>query len=213
MTSIEIDGTFDIVSLVANPPESGDDLVRVMYLWPFHAISLPERAYPLFVGQSIPESDLSRRRRNESVMDALDLTRTMPRSARADELGILFLARTIDKARASLPGGSLGQYRISAADIKTLSAALLQKLGLTEASFVQLVADAESDEDIVRWIGANVSPVTINEWNAWVSTFRICDCSERGRISLYATNPSTANMPLDTLVLDALDYEDATGSW
>ncbi len=45
-------------------------------------------------------------------MDALDLTTHPPRSPNLRLGGLLMLARTIDKLRASLPGGNLGVYYI-----------------------------------------------------------------------------------------------------
>jgi hypothetical protein len=115
---------------------------------------------------------------------------------------------TIDKARARLPGGFIAGYRISAPEVTTLSAHLLQVIGQSEDEFVRWVFEASTDEDIVDRIRTSVAPRTITEWNAWVSALRIRDCSAQGRASLYASNPKTIDLPDDTLVMDALDYED-----
>ena len=141
-------------------------------------------------------------------MIPLDLTKAPPRPASTVELPILFLARTIDKARAALPGGALGEYRIAASETSTLSILLLQRLGLTEPRFIDMVAQASCDNDIVQWIATNVRGSTVNDWNDWVSRLTIADCSEAGRMSLFATNPSTRDLPFDTPVLLALDHED-----
>lgn len=144
-------------------------------------------------------------------MTPLDLTKAPPRPASSVELPILFLARTIDKARAALPGGVLGEYRIGAAETSTLSILLLHRLGLSERSFVDMVAHASGDDDIVQWIAAHVSTATVNEWNDWVSRLTIADCSEAGRNSLFATNPNTRDLSFHTPVLLALDHEDDEG--
>jgi hypothetical protein len=39
-------------------------------------------------------------------MDALDLTKAPPRAPRETLAGVVFLPRTIDKMRATLPGGA-----------------------------------------------------------------------------------------------------------
>ena len=47
-------------------------------------------------------------------MDALDLTKQPPRGPREllPTLDLLMIARTVDKLRATLPGGNLGSYQI-----------------------------------------------------------------------------------------------------
>ena len=59
-------------------------------------------------------------------MDALDLTRRPPRSPREplSGLDLLMVARTVDKIRATLPGGNIGEYQITG-----FSSRLLLKLG------------------------------------------------------------------------------------
>ncbi len=119
-----------------------------------------------------------------------------------------FLPRTIDKARAKLPGGNLDGYRISAPEVTTYSVSLFEAIGLTEDEFVQLVGDAASDADIVHWIETHADPRKVEQWNAVVSQERICELSERGRASLFESNPLTKSLPPETRVLDALDFED-----
>ncbi len=141
-------------------------------------------------------------------MKPLDLRHNPPRMAASLELGIYFLPRTIDKARAKQVGGNLDVYRISAPEVTTYSVSLFEAIGLTEDEFVQLVSDAESDADIVRWIETHSDPQKVEQWNAAVSRARICDLSERGRASLFESNPSTKSLPPETRVIDALDLED-----
>jgi hypothetical protein len=68
-------------------------------------------------------------------MRPLDLTTQRPRRA-TDTFagGIVFLARTIDKVRAQLPGGVLGPYLVTSEEFQTMSAALFRRLDINEAS-------------------------------------------------------------------------------
>jgi len=45
-------------------------------------------------------------------MEPLDLRDAPPRKARAEAGGIVFLPRSIDKVRATLDGGEIGEYKI-----------------------------------------------------------------------------------------------------
>lgn len=75
-------------------------------------------------------------------MESLDLTVRPPRGPRLPlaDLDLVMLARTVDKVRATLPGGSLGSYQIPG-----FSARLLERLGITEDELRDAVAGARSD--------------------------------------------------------------------
>ncbi len=96
-------------------------------------------------------------------MDALDLTRRPPRSPRAPlaDLDLVMLARTVDKLRATLPGGNLGSYQITG-----FSSRLLEKLGIVEALLRGTIARANSDVEIATWIRAHSDPATYPDINA-----------------------------------------------
>ncbi len=49
-------------------------------------------------------------------------------------------ARTVDKIRATLPGGNIGEYQITG-----FSSSLLNALGIPEASLRAAIASAASD--------------------------------------------------------------------
>ncbi len=70
-------------------------------------------------------------------MDALDLTQRPPRSPRdlLPGLDLLMAARTVDKIRATLPGGNLGQYQITG-----FSSSLLNRLGIVEGLLREAIA-------------------------------------------------------------------------
>jgi hypothetical protein len=80
-------------------------------------------------------------------MEPLDFTERPPRGPRERLDGLLMLARTIDKFRASLPGGRLNGYRIAG-----MSGRLLGWLGVDEESMRQQVAAAATDDDVARWL-------------------------------------------------------------
>ncbi|MBV9232887.1 MAG: DUF5069 domain-containing protein [Candidatus Eremiobacteraeota bacterium] len=90
-------------------------------------------------------------------MDALDLTRRPPRSPREPlaDLDLVMLARTVDKLRATLPGGNLGSYQITG-----FSSHLLERLGIAEAQLRETIARADSDEAVAAWIRAHSDPAT-----------------------------------------------------
>lgn len=79
-----------------------------------------------------------------------DLRKHPPRSAREMLGGIYFLPRTIDKIRAKI-AGTMGPYKIAPG----ISGYLFEWLGITEEQFTDVVRNAKSDEEIVRWLHAN----------------------------------------------------------
>jgi hypothetical protein len=63
----------------------------------------------------------------------------------------MLMPRTIDKLRATLPGGNPGVYFINA-KIKGISGYLLERLGVTEDELREAVRDAAAEEDVARWL-------------------------------------------------------------
>lgn len=87
-------------------------------------------------------------------MEPLDLTKHVPRSPREQLDGLVMLPRTIDKARATLPGGNLGPYHIAFG----MSGILLNALGVSLDDFTQAVRSAKSDEDVAAWLRTKSEP-------------------------------------------------------
>ncbi|MGC9991098.1 MAG: DUF5069 domain-containing protein [Candidatus Cybelea sp.] len=96
-------------------------------------------------------------------MDALDLTQRPPRSPREllPGLDLLMAARTVDKIRATLPGGNLGQYQITG-----FSSSLLNRLGIVEGLLREAIAKAGSDREVADWIALHSDPASYAEINA-----------------------------------------------
>jgi hypothetical protein len=63
----------------------------------------------------------------------------------------MLLPRTIDKLRATLPGGDPGLYFINR-KIMGISGYLLERLGVTEEELRDAVRDCASEEDVARWL-------------------------------------------------------------
>jgi hypothetical protein len=96
-------------------------------------------------------------------MDALDLTQRPPRSPRdlLPGLDLLMAARTVDKIRATLPGGNLGEYQITG-----FSSSLLNRLGIVEGLLREAIAQATSDAEVADWIARHSDPARYAEINA-----------------------------------------------
>lgn len=85
-------------------------------------------------------------------MEPLDLTKQPPRSPRVKIGGLYGLARTIDRARASIPGGKLGEYSPITNGISNY---ILDELGIKAEDFIGCVQSSEEDEDVVAWVHAH----------------------------------------------------------
>lgn len=83
-------------------------------------------------------------------MEPLDLSKRPPRGPRERLDGVVLIPRTIDKLRASLPGGNLGTYKVPG-----FSTRMLQMIGVSEADLLEAVRTASSDGDIAAWLRAN----------------------------------------------------------
>jgi hypothetical protein len=88
-------------------------------------------------------------------LDPLDLRNRPPRSCYAELDGLMLMPRTIDKLRARLPGGDPGSYFING-PIKGISGYLLERLGVDEATLLEVVSTAESDDDVARWLSSRI---------------------------------------------------------
>ncbi len=63
-------------------------------------------------------------------MEPLDLSQRHPRRTREELAGVVFLPRSIDKFRASLPGGNLSGY-----SIEGFTGRMLESLGIAPDAF------------------------------------------------------------------------------
>jgi hypothetical protein len=96
-------------------------------------------------------------------MEPLDLSKHAPRAPHAELDGIVFLPRSIDKARAHLPGGNRNQYNVSG-----LTTTMLERFGISPDDFIAAVGAATTDADVVAFVRKHVTPAQVDEWNAWI---------------------------------------------
>ena len=84
-------------------------------------------------------------------MDALDLRKAPPRRPRAELADVVFMPRSIDKIRATLPGGDLGAYTISG-----FTATMFDMLGIA----LEDVATAVTNQNVNLPTGVLWGPKT-----------------------------------------------------
>jgi hypothetical protein len=137
-------------------------------------------------------------------MEPLDLTRRPPRSPRQflPGLEIFMLARTVDKIRATLPGGNIGEYQITG-----FSSSLLNALGISEAVLRKVIAEAGSDEAVSTWIRENSDAARYAEINAKLEGRTV---GERLNDPQFLRRyPNAKSLPPETSRLDHLIADDA----
>jgi hypothetical protein len=83
----------------------------------------------------------------------------------------MLLPRTIDKARAALRGGDLGEYHF----MPGLSVALLAEIALTPAEFVELVRCAADENEVANAVAERVPPERRERWNDALKNLRVAD--------------------------------------
>jgi len=133
-------------------------------------------------------------------MTPLDLRIGPPRVPRAAAGGVTFLPRSIDKARATLPGGDPGEYTMEG-----ITQWMLEQLGLDIATFTAAVAAADTDDDVVAFVREHTTPAKIDEWNATIAR-RLSRNGNRAEALL--AHPWLRARPDLTLSLDVLEEDD-----
>jgi len=135
-------------------------------------------------------------------MDSLDLTKAPPRSPYVQLGGLLMLARTIDKFRATLPGGNVGAYEVNG-----YSARLLEALGIAEDDLRAVVALASGDDEVVAWVRKHSDPANYAQINASLESATV---GERlNRPETHAKYPILSTLPPETTLLRMLELDDA----
>ena len=136
-------------------------------------------------------------------MDALDLTRRPPRGPREPLAGLdlYMISRTVDKLRATLPGGNIGSYQITG-----FSSRLLEKLGIAEHLLREAIARAKSDEEIAAWIREHSDPSKYADINAGYARMTIGErLSDPEFVARY---PIAKRLPPEASRLDLLTADD-----
>jgi hypothetical protein len=139
-------------------------------------------------------------------MEPLDLTLAPPRSPYDELEHLVFLPRTIDKFRASLPGGNVGQYFAVNGAILGMSGYLLQCLGVTEDELRAKVASAKCDGCVVDWLKERSDASTWPQISETIKRIRIKHTQDQSVFrEIYAptleANPDLDNV-LEIIVAD-----------
>jgi hypothetical protein len=110
-------------------------------------------------------------------------------------------ARTVDKLRATLPGGNIGEYQITG-----FSSSLLNALEIPEGLLRAAVARAGSDAEIAAWIREHSNPERYPEINAKLEGRTI---GERlNDPQFVARYPVASRLPPESSRLDLLIADD-----
>ena len=136
-------------------------------------------------------------------MKPLDLTKAPPRSPREELCGLCMLPRMIEIARATLPGGSRGQYQIGRA--KSLSAAVLKTLRVSETQFLEVVQEARTDDDVARRLWP-ANPPPLAELNLRLRRITVAEVPPELQPDFQRFYG--ADLPPDRRVFDILEADD-----
>jgi hypothetical protein len=136
-------------------------------------------------------------------MTPLDLTRIPPRAPRGRLDGLVMLPRMIDIARARLPGGAVGDYQIG----RGISGVVLKHFRLTADEFVEIVAQAEDDNEVLSKLPDGLGQADHSKLSSFLERRTVADVPDDLRPEFQAFYGK--NLPADRLVLDVLEEDDA----
>ena len=102
------------------------------------------------------------------VMTSLDLRIRPPRGPRERLDGLVFMPRTIDKIRATLPGGHLGPYHV----MPGMSQMLLTIIEVQLPELRDAIFRAGGDHDIAAWLRAHANTAQYERANAVLTEWR-----------------------------------------
>lgn len=136
-------------------------------------------------------------------MTPLDLTKNPPRSPRAQLDGLVMLPRMIDIARAKLSGGAVGEYQIG----RGVSGVVLKHFRLTADQFVEIVAQAEDDGEVLEKLPGGRGQTDHSKLSGFLEGLTVADVPEDLRVEFQGFYGK--NIPPDRLVLDVLEEDDA----
>ncbi|HEV3154208.1 MAG TPA: DUF5069 domain-containing protein [Candidatus Baltobacteraceae bacterium] len=134
-------------------------------------------------------------------MKPLDLTKAPPRSPRRQLDGLDMMPRTIDKLRASLPGGNMGEYKIAGS-----SQRLLDFIGIDAGELRDAIARAEDEAAVARWLAERVPRDLYAKANAALTTRRLRDVDDLP--ALRSRYPIARDLSDDTPLYDLLELDD-----
>ncbi len=136
-------------------------------------------------------------------MEPLDLTKRPPRSARATLDGLVMLPRTIDKMRALLPGGNIGDYHIDG-----FSGRMLKIVGIDPDALAAEVARAASEDEVAAWVRTHAGAGSYAEANRVLLNRSFEDIAPERRAEFEEKYPRYAEVASGK-ICDIIDADDA----
>lgn len=135
-------------------------------------------------------------------MKPLNLAAHAPRKPSERLAGVIFLARTVDKVRASLPGGDIGAYKVDGFSTRTLG-----YLGITPDELRDVVAKAGSEDDVAQFILERTTQEQRDHANAenLSRTVGQYTVELEGFFDRY---PIARELPPETTILEMLERDD-----
>jgi hypothetical protein len=120
-------------------------------------------------------------------------------------LGFYFLPRTVDKLRAELPGGHIGDYLNHATGF---SAFVVRRIGLDMNDFREAVARAGDETAVVAWLSERLDPNAAPALNAKLETFVVERMSPEDQALVRERHPIMNERHELSKILDIIDAED-----
>lgn len=135
-------------------------------------------------------------------MEPLDLSKAPPRGPKLQLDGLAMLPRTIDKLRATLPGGNPGVYKIEG-----FSKRLLDTIAVSEDDLRDAVRDAKSDDDVVEWLRDHADTSKYEEFTQYISKRSLDDVKDKA--AFMERYPILKRRPDIYYLADMLEADDA----
>jgi hypothetical protein len=139
-------------------------------------------------------------------MEALDLTVRPPRGPRVPLAGCVFMARMVDKLRAELPGGAIGEYLVDGPG--TLGGYQFHKLRLNVDEVRAIVAAASDEDEVAAWLRERINPAVVEELNAKLAALRIDGGTPEDYTQTVEHHPWLRDRPEITNAFDMLETDD-----
>ena len=130
----------------------------------------------------------------------MNLSVRPPRLPRAELAGVIFLPRSIDKARAHQPGGDPGPYVMNG-----FTSMMLEHLGITLDAFSAAVAAAANDDEVAAFVTGATTPERIAAWNIFVNARKPRNGDRVAALEVY---PWLGERPDLIIGLDVLAEDD-----
>ena len=132
-------------------------------------------------------------------INALDLTKTAPRSRRKVLAGYVVAARALDKCRAVV-AGTAGEYHFDC----PLDNIFFDFAGIKAEEFKSLVATGACDDEVAKWITSNAKENSLEEIVQWNNSLRYKRISEM---------PVELQVFLETYIADFIPEDRVINYW